>query len=84
MKDLNRYLTKHCLYWKSIGLNLDLTIESLSLIESNENEKKKECFGSTLQTWLQQDLHATWSKLELAITNAKREQNNLDPLEKSK
>ena len=37
-----------------------------------------------LQKWLQQDMNATWFKLELAITNAKSEYNSLGTLKVGK
>ena len=40
----------------------------------------KECFREVLQKWLKQDVRPTWSTLELAITNAQKEELGLEPL----
>ena len=42
------------------------------------------CFRVTLDSWLGMDPDASWSTLELAITNANREKLSLDPLDTSK
>lgn len=84
-RELNRILTKYCKYWKPIGLHLGLTKEALDIIEINHHHMKpNECFRDTLHRWLEIDVNASWSTLELAITNANREEENLDPLERSK
>ena len=44
----------------------------------------RECFRVTLEKWLQLNVGVTWSKLELAITNANRESLGLPPLLTSK
>ena len=84
MKGLNRFLTDYCEYWRPIGLKLGLQSAVLGLIEADHRLQQRECFRETLQKWLQQDIHATWRKLELAITNAKREYLGLDALKTSK
>ena len=84
MKGLNRFLTDYCEYWRPTGLKLGLQSAVLGLIESDHRLQQRECFRETLQKWLQQDVHATWRKLELAITNAKREYLGLDALDTSK
>ena len=84
MKGLYRFLTDYCAYWRPIGLKLGLQSSVLDLIEADYHLKQRECFRETLQKWLQQDIHATWRKLELAITNAKREYFGLDALDACK
>ena len=84
MKGLNRYLTEYFEFWKSIGLKLGLQSSVLGLIEADHRLQQRECFRATLQRWLQQDVQATWYKLELAITNAKREYYGYDALDASK
>ena len=81
MKELNRYLTEYSEYWESIGLKLGLNPSVLNLIKTNNLTRQRECFSETLQKWLQQDTEATWCKLELAITNAKREYLGYDALD---
>ena len=63
---------EYCLEWKSIGLNLGIKKAVLKVIEADHPKQHRDCFGLTLDRWLQQDTEATWSKLELAITNANR------------
>ena len=46
--------------------------------------KPRDCLRVTLERWLQLDPNETWSSLELAITNANRAENGLDPLDASK
>ena len=84
MKGLNRFITDYCGYWRAIGLELGLQSSVLDVTEADHHLQQRECFRKTLKTWLQQDIHATWCKLELAITNAKREYFGLDALEASK
>ena len=86
MKSLNRYLTEYSEFWRSTGLKLGLQSSVLDLIEANHHLQQRECFRATLQRWLQQDVyaHASWCKLELAITNAKREYYGYDTLDASK
>ena len=71
-KDYQKFLVKFCVHWKSIGLNLGLNEDVLKEIEADHRNQHKDCFGLTLNRWLDQDINATWSKLELAITNARR------------
>ena len=83
MGELNRFLTKYCKLWKSIGYKLGLEDTVLNNIQS-DCLIQRECFTTTLQKWLEQDERPTWNTLELAITNARREELDLVPLEKSK
>jgi len=84
MKVLNRFLTEYSEFWRPIGLKLGLESAVLNLVEADHRLQQRECFRLTLQKWLQQDVQATWYKLELAITNAKREYHGLDALIASK
>ena len=83
MKGLSRYLTEYSEFWRPIGLNLGLQSSAMVLIEADHRLQQRECFRVTLQRWLQQDVQATWYKLELAITNAKREFHGYDALDAS-
>ena len=84
MGELNKFFTKYCGHWRSIGYKLRLEDSALNLIESNHSTDEKERFRVTLQKWLEQDTRATWTTLELAITNAHREEQSLEPLKESK
>jgi len=73
--ELNRFLTKYCTLWRPIGLKLGLQTCVLDMVKSSHHTEPRECFRVTLQKWLQLDGdNATWQTLELAITNAKREE----------
>ena len=76
MSELNKYLVKYCGLWRAIGLKLGLEDDLLETI-ARDNPKHQECFRVTLQKWLIQDVSATWNTLELAITNAQRDEDNL-------
>ena len=80
MRDLNSFLTEYCTLWRAIGLKLGLQNTLLNLIASQHPAQFRECFRVTLQYWLDQDVNATWSTLELAITNARRDELNLGNL----
>ena len=84
MGELYRFLTKYCGRWRSIGYKLGLSDDVLNLIHSNQCAQDRECFRVTLQKWLELDTNATWSTLELAITNACREASSLEALQESK
>ena len=83
-KDYQKFLTKYCLEWKSIGLHLGLEQALLSLIGADHSGQHRDCLRLTLENWLQMDTKATWSKLELAITNANRVKSGIDPIDTSK
>ena len=83
-KELAQFLVEHSLKWKDIGLQLGLQQSLINLIEADHPLNKRECFRVALQRWLEQDVHATWSTLELAITNANRISLGCSPLDKSK
>ena len=79
-----RFLTTYCVDWKAIGLQLGLRQAALNVIGADNHNHNRECLRLTLESWLQLDIHATWSKLELAITNANRVNLGIDPLDTSK
>ena len=80
MGELNKYLIKYCEMWKSIGLKLGLEDDVITVIQSNHPMQIEECFREALQKWLKQDPKPTWSTLELAITNARRDELGLENL----
>ena len=82
MSELNKYLVKYCGLWRAIGLKLGLEDDLLETI-ARDNPKHQECFRVMLQKWLIQDVSATWNTLELAITNAQRDDLSLDNLTES-
>ena len=62
----------------------DLKQPVLNTIARDNPKDERECFRVTLDRWLDMDPDASWSTLELAITNAKRDKSGLDPLDISK
>ena len=70
--------------WQPIGLNLKLTQVLLNVIAADNPLNQQACFRNTLHRWLNMDTNATWTTLELAITNANREKLGLTPLSASK
>ena len=84
MRELNRFLTDYCGHWRSIGYKLGLSDALLNMIHRDYSTQERECFRFALQKWLELDTRATWSTLELAITNARREALSLEALQESK
>ena len=84
MGELNKLLTKYCQHWRSIGYKLGLEDHVLNMIQSDHPTEERERFRVVLQKWLEQDTKPTWNTLELAITNAKREELTFEPLQESK
>ena len=82
MNDLCKHLVKYCCQWRVIGLKLGLNDDLLETI-AGDNPKQQECFRVMLQKWLKQDISPTWNTLELAITNAQRDDLSLDNLSRS-
>ena len=82
MGELNRFLTEYCKLWKSIGYKLGLEDGVLDMIQS-DYPTQRERFAAVLQKWLELDVKPTWNTLELAITNARREELSLETLQKS-
>jgi len=80
MGELNKYLTEYCGLWRSVGYKLELQDSVLNVIQSDHPTQRMECFRIVLQKWLEQDVRPTWNILELAITNARREELSLEPL----
>ena len=83
MGELNRFLTEYCKLWKSIGYKLGLEDAVLDMIQS-DCPTQRERFTAVLRTWLEQDSRPTWNSLELAITNARREELSLESIKESK
>ena len=84
MRDLGLVLTQYNGIWKDVGLQLQIKEVVLNTVAADNPLNQRECFRETLQRWLRMDIHATWEKLELAITNAKREKECYKKLQCSK
>ena len=83
-KDLYRFLTKYCELWRGIGLQLGLECTVLDQVASAHPTNHRECLRVTLEKWLKLNVGVTWDDLELAMTNANRENLDLQPLTTSK
>lgn len=70
--------------WQAIGLNLGLKQFVLDAIAADNPLNQNERFRVTLQRWMEMDVEASWSTLELAITNANRTKIGNPPLKASK
>jgi len=82
MKDLNRYVTmEYAAKWYDIGIELGLELGVLDAIEEDYPRKSDRCLQKTLDKWLKLIPDATWKTLEVALTNVRRRQLCLDPVE---
>ena len=81
MKDLNRYVTrKYASDWLDIGIELELDLDVLNIIESDNPQKCVACLRNTLDKWLKFNTDATWKTLEIAITNVNRSKLGMNPV----
>ena len=81
MRDLYRYVIQlYATEWRVVGLELNLKTAKLNTISKDNPNNSEACFEKTLYTWLQSNPDATWRMLEVAITNAIRAHNGLDPV----
>ena len=82
MKDLIRYVvTKYAADWKDIGLELGLPFDIFGIIEQNFPCQHVNCLREILAEWLNFAHNATWRSLETALTNVRRQQLGLDPVD---
>ena len=81
MLDLNRYVIRnYAADWEDIGLELGVQHNILKIISADNQQKCVPCFRSMLDKWLELNPKATWSTLEVAITNVNRTSKGLDPV----
>ncbi|XP_065903573.1 uncharacterized protein [Dysidea avara] len=77
---VNEICTKYSVMWRQIGLKLGLDASVLDNVEADYHEQRKR-FEVTLRKWMKlAGDNATWDLLELAITNANREDLSLEAL----
>ena len=82
MKDINRYVKrKHAADWKDIGIELDLSLSALDIIERDHPLRSEESFIAMINLWIQSTSDATWKALEVALTNINRQKLDLDPVD---
>ena len=63
-----KYLQRLCveryaLHWRKIGLELNLSIDILNIIEAKNRADHVNCCQDMLQKWLERDPEATWKRL---------------------
>jgi len=81
MRDLNRYVVnKFAADWKDAGIELGLEFDVLKVI-AKDNQETKDCFQEVLSKWLKLTPNATWRTLEVTLTNVRRQQLGLDPVD---
>ena len=85
MWELNRYVVaKYAVKWKEIGGELGLEQDVVNNIAANfqsfDREKHESCLKEVFKKWLKLDTGACWRKLELALTNVVRAQQDLPPV----
>ena len=82
MRDLNRYVIKKFAGdWNDIGLELGLQYDTLKIVGQNTPNKVEDHLKDVLDKWLKLNPKATWRMLEVALTNVRRQQLGLDPLD---
>jgi len=83
MKDINRYVKKYAANWRDIGLELGLEDNALEIIKKDNPQQSVTCLQGTWRAWLKEFPDATWKKLEVALTNVKRQElgNGLCPVD---
>jgi len=81
MRDLNRYvIKKYAADWKDVGLELGLQLSTLKVVKQNNPLQAEDCLEEVLDKWLKLTPNATWRTLEVALTNVRRLQLDLDPV----
>ena len=82
MRDLNRYvIKKYAADWKDVGLELHLQPSMLKVVKRNNPLQAEDCLEEVLDKWLELTPNATWRTLEVALTNVRRLQLDLDPVD---
>ena len=82
--NVNEICTKYSVLWRQIGLKLGLDASVLDNVEADCHVQRKR-FEVTLSKWMRlAGNNATWCTLELAITNANREDLSLGALSECK
>jgi len=82
MRDLNRYITrKYAADWYDIGIELGLGLHVLDVIERDNLQQSVNCLRKVLDKWLRLSPDTTWRTLEVALTNVRRLDIGLDPVD---
>ena len=76
-KNLQQYITpRYATSWKEIGIQLDLTNETLSIIQEDNPRNARRCCNAMLMKWLEADSNASWQKLFTAIDKCTEQLND--------
>ena len=82
MKDLNRYVISiYAVDWYNIGIELGIELHVLDVTEKDHPQQSVICFRKVLDKWLKLIPNATWKMLEVALTNVRRQQLGLYPVD---
>ena len=82
MRDLNRFvIKKYAADWKDVGLELGLQHGTLKVVKQNNPLQVQDCLEEVLDKWLKLTPNATWRVLEIALTNVRRLQLDLGPVD---
>ena len=82
MKDLNRYVISiYAVDWYNIGIELGIEHHVLNVTEKDHPQQSVICFRKVLDKWLKLIPNATWRMLEVALTNVRRQQLGLYPVD---
>ena len=81
MKEINRYVkSQYAVFWSDIAYELELECDIINGIEKEFADcEKRLC--EVANVWLKLSINTTWRVLEMAIINAKRLKDGLDPIE---
>ena len=81
MKDFNRYVkNQYAVFWNNIAFELDLEYTTIDDIK-NKFIDCETCLYEVFKAWLKSSGNTTWKVLEIAIINAKRLKDGLDPID---
>ena len=81
IKEINTYVkNQYAVFWKDIAIELEMHYGKVEDIEKKcyDNETR---ICTVLYTWLDTSCNVSWKALEVAIINAQRIQEGLDPIE---
>ena len=68
LKEMQRSVTlKYASQWKKIGIELEIKLEMLNIIEANNPRSVVDCCNTMLSTWLKVNPKATWNQLNEAL-----------------
>ena len=81
MKDINTYVkSQYAVFWRDLAFELDLEYTTIDDIENRFTDCET-CLYEVVNAWLESNNNTTWKVLEMAIINAKRLKDGLDPIE---